>query len=350
MAKVLRSKNEELVEEKNKLSAIMSNMADGVLLVDEEGRVLIRNSAAMDLLGLEEENFPERIPCLEGIVQDARKSAAGGRAELDNVSAGKVLNVAYTPLRTERGELLGLVLILHDITQFRRLDQMKTEFITNLSHELKTPLASIKGLAELLKDGAMHEAEGLRFLDSIEREVERLTRLVKDLLDLSKIEVGLVKMECSSFNPADLMEEVLIKLKGKFQPGRVSVAREFSSSALVYGDPDRVEQVLMNLLDNAARYSPDGSTITLGLYEKSDDMVFYVSDQGPGLQDEDLRRVFDRFYRGAKPRSRDNTETGLGLSIARQIVENLGGRIWVENQNPGSRFSFTIPLSERTAS
>jgi histidine kinase len=157
-------------------------------------------------------------------------------------------------------------------------------------------------------------------------------------------------MECSSFNPADLMEEVLIKLKGKFQPGRVSVAREFSSSALVYGDPDRVEQVLMNLLDNAARYSPDGSTITLGLYEKSDDMVFYVSDQGPGLQDEDLRRVFDRFYRGAKPRSRDNTEAGLGLSIARQIVENLGGRIWVENQNPGSRFSFTIPLSERTAS
>jgi len=349
MASHLRSKNEELMEEKNKLSAIMTNMADGVLLLDEEGKVLIRNDAAMELLGLGQSGELERIPCLDAIVHEALKSSDEGRAELDGVPGGKVLNVAFTPLRTERGELVGIVLILHDITQCKRLDQMKTEFITNLSHELKTPLASIKGLAELLKDGAMHEAEGMRILDSIEREVERLTRLVKDLLDLSKIEVGLVKMEYVSFNPADLIEEVLIKLKGKLQSGRVAIARELSSSSLVYGDPDRIEQVLMNLLDNATRYAPDGSVITVGLYEKGDSMAVFVADQGPGLLEEDLPRVFDRFFRGAKPRTRDNTETGLGLSIARQIVENQGGRIWVENTSPGSRFTFTIPITERMA-
>ncbi|MDQ7822879.1 MAG: ATP-binding protein [Candidatus Eremiobacteraeota bacterium] len=355
MREKLRITLGELVGEKNKFQAVISTMADGVLVFDGQGRIMMVNRAACLLLGVFDlgrvrellESAVSPFMELGRIVKEAALHGPEGAEVLKGFARQRVVEVSYSSLGRERGESLGLVMVLHDITELQRLDEMKTEFVSNVSHELKTPLASIKGFAELLLDGALEDhGRAESFLTSINHEVDRLTRLVKSLLDLSKMESGLVKMEIQVIDPAGLVRGVVEKLSPQAQALRVSIAVQASSPFKVMGNSDRVEQVLINIIDNALRYSPRGSQVDIFLTPEGAFGKVEVKDRGPGLSPEEEQRVFERFYRVDKARSRDHGGSGLGLAIARQIIETLGGKIWVSGApGEGCAFSFTLPLA-----
>jgi two-component system sensor histidine kinase VicK len=342
MARQLGASTGLVLEEKNKLAAVLANMADGVLMMDTHGKVLVMNPSAVEMLG-HGRGEAERL-LRDGVVRALQ--AREVQDEEIPLEDDRVARVIYSPVRAEQGGIVGYVVILHDITELRRLAELKTEFVSNVSHELKTPLASIKGLAEILLDGALQEEDGQRFLVSIGREVDRMARLVKDLLNLSKIESGVVKMESRAFDLGALVEDVATHLQGRAHRVKFEV-RTAPPARYALGDPDRVEQVVVNLLDNALRYSPSDSTIAVDVRVEAGMCRVDVCDHGIGIPSRDLERIFQRFYRVDKARTREKGGTGLGLAIARQIVDRLGGRIWAtsEGEGRGSCFSFTLPLA-----
>ncbi|MHB2020880.1 MAG: ATP-binding protein, partial [Candidatus Xenobia bacterium] len=342
MASELRRRNSELEEERNKLVAVLTNMAGGALLIDPQGQIVIKNRSAMQLLGAQEVNpDEEKLAPLMGIIDNAVRSKASGSEELP-LPYGRVAHVMWTALHSEEQELIGFVMVMNDITELRRIDEMRREFVTNVSHELRTPLASLKGLAEILLDGALKEEEGKRFLRSINREIDRLTRLVKDLLDLSKIESGLVKFEVREVDLHALVEDILQRMERRFDTFRL---RSELAPSRVLADSDRVEQVVINLLDNAIRHTPPGEEIRIQITSDGEHQQVTVENVGSGIPSGELSRIFERFYRIDKHRSRDLGGTGLGLSISRHIVERLGGRIWAESNGRETRFIFTLPTA-----
>lgn len=348
MARQLGQSTGLLLEEKNKLAAVLAHMADGVLMMDTTGHLLVMNPSAVDMLKERGDTQTDGVPV--HLLRDGVARALQAREEQSEeipLQDGRVARTVYSPVRAEHGEVVGCVVILHDITELRRLAELKTEFVSNVSHELKTPLASIKGLAEILLDGAMQEKDGQRFLVSIGREVDRMARLVKDLLSLSKIESGVVKMDVQPFDLGALVEEVVDGALGRAQGSRVAIDLAIDRPVWANGDRDRVEQVVVNLLDNALRYSPSDATIRIHVHRDEEMCRVEVKDAGIGIPSRDLERIFQRFYRVDKARSRDKGGTGLGLAIARQIVDRLGGRIWAlsEGEGKGSTFSFTLPTA-----
>lgn len=355
MREKLRHALGELLEEKNKLSAVLTTMADGVLVFDREGNLMLINSAARDLLGgIEPSRASEKVKQdeppfseLRKILEEALASGCEGTEVVSGFSNNRIAEVNFSSLYAGNNEFLGLVMVLHDITELRRLDEMKTEFVTNVSHELKTPLASIKGFTELLLDGALEERENSRkFLLSIYKEADRLARMVRSLLDLSRMESGLIKMDINDLDIAAVASGVIEKLSLQAKDLGVNMVTRFTSTPVVRGNSDRVEQVLINLLDNALRYSPASSTISVEISGSDGFAEIRVCDEGPGLSEEDQERVFERFYRVDKARSRDHGGSGLGLAITRQIIENLGGKIWVKSSpGEGCCFAFTLPCA-----
>ena len=356
MREKLKLTLDELVDEKNKLSLVLSTMADGVLVFSNDGQIIMVNTAARKLLGIhglrkEQEMFlRDESPFrdLKKLAAEALKSGQEGEEVVRGFPFNRVMEISYSPLSSEQQEPPGLVMILHDITELQRLDEMKTEFVSNVSHELKTPLASIKGFAELMIDGAIEDHDTARsFLLSIDKEVDRLTRLVKSLLDLSRMESGLIRMEVHPLDISALVEGVLIKLSPQARNHDVGLKASYMARPTVMGNSDRVEQVLINLIDNALRYAPQGSSVSIEVGAHEDSAFVSVRDEGIGLSEEDQKRVFDRFYRVDKARSRDHGGSGLGLAITKQIIENLGGRIGVESTpGRGCTFSFSLPLCE----
>jgi two-component system sensor histidine kinase VicK len=349
MAKELGHRTEQLVEEKNKLSAVLTHMQGGALLVDVEGHLLMHNRTALQMLGVDPASDPSQWDSFTRILDLAMTHAGSGSSSSQEVRlpGGVVAQVRWTPLRTESDEPYGFVILLNDITELRRVDEMKTEFVSNVSHELRTPLAAIKGLAEILLDGALHEAEGRRFLGSINHEVDRLTRLVKDLLDLSKIESGMVKFETRPVDLGDILLGVLHRMQARLEAATIVTDPDLLG-CMVMADVDRLEQVLINLLGNAARYTPPGGLIKLSARGADGICEFCVENEGVGIPREELAKIFERFYRIDKHRSRDQGGTGLGLSITRHIVERMGGRISAESEDGLTRFIFTLP-QPRTA-
>lgn len=350
MARQLSRSTGLLLEEKNKLAAVLAHMADGVLMLDTRGQVLVMNPSAVDMLG----SAGGRIDASDHPLRGGLDKALQTNEEISEdiaLDGGRVARAVYSPVGSESGAVVGYVVIMHDITELRRLAELKSEFVSDVSHELKTPLASIKGLAEVLLDGALQEKDAPRFLVSIGREVDRMARLVKDLLNLSKIESGVVKMEARPFDLRALVEEVIDGLRGRAKSHRVTIDLTVEGLVWANGDRDRVEQVVVNLLDNALRYSPTDSRIEVVVGHDDETCRVEVADAGIGIPTRDLERIFQRFYRVDKARSREKGGTGLGLSIARQIVERLGGRIWAssEGEGRGSRFTFTLPAASREA-
>ncbi len=343
MASELGRRTEELVEEKNKLSAVLTHMQGGALMVDEHGSILMKNRSAMAMLGLEDAAAVKRSTAFQSLVATAISSGSNGIQEV-RLPNNRVAQVLWTPVRSEADEPLGYVILMNDITELRRVDEMKTEFVSNVSHELRTPLASIKGLAEILLDGALQEEEGKRFLRSINREINRLTRLVKDLLDLSKIEGGMVKFETLPVDLGELVTDVLQRMQSRLEAVTVETQADVMG-AIVLADPDRVEQVVINLLDNAVRYTPTGGTIQVSARLQDQAWHLTIANQGSGIPQEELSKIFERFYRIDKHRSRDQGGTGLGLSISRHIIERLGGRIWAESDGHWTRFTFWLPAA-----
>lgn len=351
MAEKLQGTMEALMSEKNKLSAIINHMSGGVLVVDTGGEIIMTNRTALNLLGLREKDVVGKkisgvIPghSLLHLLEDAnyRREIHGSLEEMPDE---KSVDAHITPLFADESKPLGVVVILNDVTKFHQLDRMRTEFVSNVSHELRTPLASIKGLAELLIDGALKEDRADEFLNSIDREVDRLTRLVKDLLDLSKMESGMVKMEKHPVNMEDLIRQVLIRLTPQAKKKNIIITADLNCDTPAIANMDRIQQVLINLIDNALRYTPKGEKIFVNLRKKEHDCLIEVMDTGPGISPEDMERVFERFFRADRARTRHGGGFGLGLAITRQIIENLNGTIGVRsNPGKGTTFYFILPL------
>jgi two-component system phosphate regulon sensor histidine kinase PhoR len=334
--------------ERARLSAILDQLTDGVLIADAEGRVQFANPAAEKLFGaaLIGRSMVETLRHHQ-LAEAWRRCRETGELQTESVevpASRHFLQLIVVPDRDARG---GTLLLVQDLTRVRRLETVRRDFISNLSHELRTPLASLKALTETLQGGALSDPEaGPRFLGRIQAEVDALTQMAQELLDLSKIESGQVALELTPVEPHRLLNASAERMHLQAERARLSLGVEETGDVpRVRVDSGRLEQVLVNLIHNAVKFTPPGGNIVLSARGDGSSVIFSVKDSGVGIPQDDLPRIFERFYKA--DRARSGGGTGLGLSIARHIVEAHGGRIWAESrEGQGSTFFFSIPIKK----
>lgn len=343
-----------LTVERNRSRAILGSMVEGVAVVGGDERVLYCNRAFEQILelpagGAQNRKLVEAVRQTE-LIEAVRRVLAGQEEVTTEAEVGMVrprnFSATATAVHAEGGE--GAVLVLHDITEMRRLERVRRDFVANVSHEFKTPLTAIQGFAETLLGGALEdEANRRRFVEIIREHARRLARLTDDLLKLSRIEAGKYEVVLQPVNVAALASGCVDTARIKTEPKGLTIATDIPDGLPdVRGDAAQLSEVLQNLLDNAIQYTPAGGRIEVSAALQGRDVVFTVSDTGIGIPESDLERIFERFYRVDAARSREAGGTGLGLSIARHIVDSHGGRIWVESAvGQGSRFHFRIPTA-----
>jgi two-component system phosphate regulon sensor histidine kinase PhoR len=352
----------------SRTAAILDSMAEGVAVVGADERVVFSNAAFAQILGLEETELSagRGLMLVEFVRQSellvlVKKALAERRRLESDVTVGtlrpRTFAVTAAPVEaakmdTKDGsasrETLGAVLVLHDISELRRLERVRRDFVANVSHEFKTPLTAIRGFAETLLSGALDDADHrARFVEIIRDHAERLRRLTDDLLRLSKMEAGQLALELKPVDAADLLASCLETARFSAEEKKLDIELECPDKMpAVRGDAGRLRDVIQNLLDNAVQYTPTGGRIVISASAKNGDVVFDVSDNGIGIPQADLERIFERFYRVDDARSREAGGTGLGLAIAKHIVEAHSGKIWVESTvGEGSSFHFSIPIA-----
>jgi two-component system phosphate regulon sensor histidine kinase PhoR len=340
-----------LTDERNRSAAILSSMVEGVAVVANDERILYCNQAFEQILELPQgssqgKKLVEALRQAE-LVSAVRQVLPGGEEITGEVEVGTVrrrsFSVTAAPVRA--AEANSAVLVLHDITELRRLERVRRDFVANVSHEFKTPLTAIQGFAETLLGGALDDkANRTRFVEIIREQSQRLTRLTDDLLKLSRIEAGRLDLESQPVSVAALVnacvESAYLKAESKSIQITVGLPDDIPR---IRGDAGQLGEVLQNLVDNALQYTPPGGQIDVTAYSNGHEVIFMVADTGIGIPESDHERIFERFYRVDAARSREAGGTGLGLSIARHIVDAHGGRIWVESAvGQGSRFRFSI--------
>ena len=342
---ILHSQLVSSESQRARLSAILDQLTDGVLIADADGRVQFANPAAEKLFGspLAGRSVVEAVRHHQ--LADAwRRCRETGGLQTESVevpASRQFLQLIVVPDRDTRG---GTLLLVQDLTRVRKLETVRRDFISNLSHELRTPLASLKALTETLQDGALTDAEAApRFLGRIHTEVDALTQMAQELLDLSKIESGQIELVLRKVDPLAVLKSAADRMRLQAERAGVSLTVETATSLKVQADAARLEQVLVNLIHNAVKFTRRGGSVTLSANADGESVVFAVRDSGAGIPSDDLPRIFERFYRVDK--SRAGSGTGLGLSIAKHIVEAHGGRIWAESrESEGSTFYFSIPI------
>lgn len=343
MAGQLQARVRELEAERARTGAVLGSMAEGVVALDAPGRVLLVNPAAREILGLGSEPVEGRA-----LVETVRQTAV-----LELVEAGRAGRLGATyrrelelgpPLgrvveargaRVEFGPgTTGQVLVLHDITELRRLERVRREFVANVSHELRTPLTSIQGYLETLLDGAVGDVEGARrFLEVAHRQARRLARLVQDLLDLSELETGRVVLTLRPVGVSAAAEDVVDMFRERAAARGLALLNRVPPGLRVRADPDRLVQILVNLVDNALKYTPRGGRVTLDAGPAPEGTVeIRVTDTGIGIPSADLGRVTERFYRVDRARSGDLGGSGLGLAIVSHLVQVHGGSLRIESE------------------
>lgn len=350
MAQQLGSQIDALTSERAKLSAVLDQMADGVLIVDPNGRVQLLNPAAERIFQITESKALDRsvveVLRYHQLVDLWRKTKVGKRQTtmLEIGPQHIFLQVVGIPLKsTLPGSTL---LIFQDLTQLRRLETVRRDFISNVSHELRTPLASLNALAETLQEGALDDPPAARrFLLRMETEIDNMTQLVNELLELSRIESGKVPISFHRVLPYDLLKTAHIRMSLQSERAGLELTLDCDPNLpAVFADPDRIVQVLINLIHNATKFTAPGGQITLSAYQDNHRIVFFVRDTGVGIARKDLGRIFERFYKADQARTGGGT--GLGLSIARHMVEVHDGYIWAESEpDMGSTFYFTLPTA-----
>ena len=324
--------------------ALLQTTEDAVLLADADGRILLSNPVAASLFGASNgDTLLARTLSseLEELYRAAIRRRGGVEREVTlNRPSLRTLHVRITPVAADQ-----YLLVLRDLTELRRLERVRRDFVANVSHELRTPLTSVKAMAETLLDGALEDAEAApRFLQTIIRESDRLVRLSADLLDLSRVEAR--GIEKKPIDLTALVAEVASRLAPQAEKADIAFTNTLRAPLVIPADRDEMAQVLVNLLDNAIAYTPRGGHVTLSASETAEAVTVCVADTGIGILSHDIPRLFERFYRADKARSRASGGTGLGLSIVKHIVENHGGAVGVESEyNKGSLFSFTLPKS-----
>jgi two-component system phosphate regulon sensor histidine kinase PhoR len=345
-------RTEELAADRARMQAILGGMIEGVLVVNEQGRLQLVNTAAQRMLRLDIAQTDQHY--LE-IVRHPDIAAQIGAALAGTASEGRELTLPQQPGVTfmsrsapvTAARTRGAVLVLHDISDLRRADQVRRDFVANVSHELRTPLTAVRGYVEALLDGIDDPEQSQRFLETVARHTLRMERLVRDLLRLARLDAGQEALERVPCAVQALFEGVETDLAEAAAARDVAIEREVVPQGItVTGDPAKLHDALRNLLENAINYSPDEGTVTLAARRGDSRVVITVSDHGPGIPMADLDRVFERFYRVDKARSRGGKDpggTGLGLAIVKHLIELHGGKVSAANRPEGGAV-FTVDL------
>ena len=345
-----------LTGERNQSSAILRSMIEGVAVIDSRERVVFCNRAFAEILNLDAARCEGR-PLVELVRQAdlldlARRALTSADSLQGSLIIGTVMPrsfaVTATPVKALEPAANGAVIVLHDITELRRLERVRQDFVANVSHEFKTPLTAIQGFAETLLGGALEdEKNNRRFLEIIRDHAARLGRLTDDLLKLARIEAGKLEVQYQPVSVAELVEGCAATTLFKASQRNIALNLSYPPELpAVRGDAGLLREVLQNLLDNAVQYTSPGGRVDLSAVSRDHEAVITVADTGIGIPLADQERIFERFYRVDAARSREVGGTGLGLSIAKHIVEAHGGRLWVESTvGAGSQFHFSIPLA-----
>lgn len=342
--------------ERNRLDTILRGMGEGLMVTDAKGTITLVNPAFRDLLaiGEEVEGRPlidiTRHPALHSAYKAIIASKSERLEEITLDAKGeKTILTHWVPL-LDGDRLQGVVAVFHDISNIKRLEKIRRDFVANVSHELRTPVTVIKGYAETLLSGALASdpERAVRFVEIIHSHSERLTSLIGDLLTLSELESGDVSLELSMINIEGTVRHALMLLEQKAADKGITIdCSTIKAAPPILGDRGRLEQVLINLLDNAIKYTPEKGTITINAADEGKMLKISVTDTGMGIPPKDLPRIFERFYRVDEARSREQGGTGLGLSIVKHIVQAHGGTLSVESTvGKGSTFSFTLKKAE----
>lgn len=351
MTRRLRDLVTESDRSRARLEAIFSNLSDGVVVVDPTLNVVALNDAAAKLAGVSrawavDKQFVVvvRDSDLRALVQKGLESGQTQTASIDYLRTGHFLDAVVQPF-TSGGQRLTVV-VLRDVTELRRLESVRREFVANVSHELRTPLASIRALVETLEAGAIDDPEVSKpFLGRVVGEVDRLTALVDELLDLARLESGRLTLNLQAVRPNELIAGGVDRLRPQIERGRLSLDVQIDPDLpLVSADRPRIEQVLLNLIHNAIKFTPPGGTIRVDAVREAESIAISVRDTGSGIPAGELTRVFERFYKSDKARRSDGT--GLGLAITKHIVLAHGGTIHASSEpGLGATFTFTLPVA-----
>ncbi|MDQ0244974.1 two-component system sensor histidine kinase VicK [Bacillus fengqiuensis] len=337
--------------ERRKLSSVLAHMTDGVIATDRKGRIILINDPAanmlnvsretvlsepiIDLLGLEEEYTFEDLLEKDSLILDFSIN-----------QKPFILRATVSTIQKETGLINGIITVLHDITEQEKIDQERREFVANVSHELRTPLTTMRSYLEALADGAWQDEEiAPKFLNVTQTETERMIRLVNDLLQLSKLDSHDYRFSKDVVNFTEFYQHIIDRFEMAKEQKITFVRRLPKQPIYVYIDPDKITQVLDNIISNAIKYSPEGGTITFSLEQHEEEIVVSVKDEGVGIPKDNVKKIFDRFYRVDKARSRNLGGTGLGLAIAKEMVGAHEGSIWAKSkEGVGTTIYFTLPI------
>jgi two-component system sensor histidine kinase VicK len=346
----------EISNEKSKLETILKYMADGLIAVDLSGHIIHANPAAMNMLNITADDMENRY--YDDIIKDytenliferlMENSRDGGVADTFSYG-GSTFAVRYDRFKDENSQDIGIIMILQDITERQKLENMQMDFVANVSHELKTPLTTIKSYTETLLTGQVDDKETeTQFLSIIDTEADRMNRLVKDLLQLSRLDYKQEKWNKKESNLISLLKAVVTKVEmtAKNKKQHLNCIFEENQKIMTVIDRDGIEQVLMNVLSNAIKYTQEGGRIDIDAIQTDKTARLIIADNGIGIPEKELSRVFERFFRVDKARSRAMGGTGLGLAISKQIIEEHNGTIEIESkEGKGTRVIITLPLS-----
>jgi len=350
MSSSMKNTVDTMSTEKNRLSSILANMADGVIMTDAAGVIVLANRAAGGLLGFKEENAADK-PAIE-VVHDheidelLKKCLNTGNEKTIQFESGakrRYLRAIAVPLRSQ-GRLSGVVILLQDLTELRNMQTMRRELVGNISHELRTPIAGIKAMAETLRDGAIEDKDAARdFLSRIENEADRLTQMVTELTQLSRIESGRAELKIEPVNLNSLADEIITEMSALAERQQIRLFTQLVPDLpSVPADKDRIRQTLINLVHNAIKFNQPNGNVTVSTGYDGNSVTVNVADTGIGISQDDLPHVFERFFKADKARTGGGS--GLGLAIAKHTIQAHGGEIHAQSQEgKGSTFTFSLP-------
>ncbi|WP_025729727.1 cell wall metabolism sensor histidine kinase WalK [Atopobacter phocae] len=349
----IRDAQEASEAERQRLDSVLHHMSDGVIATDRRGKIVIVNEAALDLLNLNESDaFGQDILSVLRLPKKTTFRSLFTKQDQQIISYdSSILKCDFSVIQRETGFISGIVCVLSDITEQQKIEAERRNFVSNVSHELRTPLTSIRSYTEALSDGAWKDEEvAPEFLDVIQTEANRMIRMITDLLNLSRMDQKRMHLEKELTNMNDLFNHVLnrfdhILKQDEYKEKNYQIEREVTPTDIwVEIDQDKMTQVLDNIMNNAIKYSPNGGKITAHLEASNDRILIFIKDEGMGIPRRALPKIFNRFYRVDKARSRQMGGTGLGLAISKEVIEMSGGKIWVESvENRGSIFYIELP-------
>ena len=358
LSEVIRLTQENLEQESKRLHSILSYMTDGVLATNRRGQITMINDMAKRQLGVESDdalnqNILELLKIEDEYeLRDLITQSPEMMIYSQNVNGEYIsLRVRFALIRRESGFISGLVAVLHDTTEQEKEERERRLFVSNVSHELRTPLTSVKSYLEALDEGALYDPVAPDFIKVSLNETNRMMRMVTDLLHLSRIDNATSHLDVELINFTAFITFILNrfdKIRAQDQEKKYELVRDYPiTSVWIEIDTDKMTQVIDNILNNAIKYSPDGGKITVSMKTTDDQMILSISDQGLGIPKEDLPKIFDRFYRVDKARSRAQGGTGLGLAIAKEIIKQHNGFIWAKSEyGKGSTFTIVLPYDK----